>query len=53
LLKGALVRFILTTGANEPDALAEFAHPEGYVYDPSLTEVTNGRILLAMVRPPA
>ena len=53
LLKGALVRFILTTGADEPDALVEFAHPEGYVYDASLTEVTDGRIMLAMVRPPA
>jgi cytoplasmic iron level regulating protein YaaA (DUF328/UPF0246 family) len=53
LLKGALVAFILTTGADEPDALVEFAHPEGYVYDPSLTEVTDGRTVLAMVRPPA
>jgi cytoplasmic iron level regulating protein YaaA (DUF328/UPF0246 family) len=52
LLKGALVRFILETGADEPDALADFAHPEGYVYDTSLTEVTNGRTIVAMVRPP-
>ncbi len=53
LLKGALVRFILETGADEPDALAGFAHPEGYVYDPSLTEVIDGRTIIAMVRPPA
>jgi hypothetical protein len=51
LLKGALVRFILTTGADEPDALGEFTHPEGYVYDPTLTEVVDGRVLIAMVRP--
>lgn len=53
LLKGALVRFILETGADEPDALAGFTHPEGYVYDPTLTDVVDGRILIAMVRPPA
>ena len=53
LLKGALVRFILTTGADEPDALVEFDHPEGYRYDASLTEVNDSRIMLAMVRPPA
>ncbi|CAB4950721.1 MAG: peroxide stress protein YaaA [Actinobacteria bacterium] len=52
LLKGALVRFILETGADEPDALADFTHPEGYVYDSSLTEVIDGRIIVAMVRPP-
>lgn len=53
LLKGALVRFILETGADEPDALAGFDHPEAYVYDPSLTEVIDGRTIIAMVRPPA
>lgn len=52
LLKGALVRHILATGADEPDALLGFDHPEGYVYDSSLTEVIDGRIMLAMVRPP-
>ena len=52
LLKGALVRHILATGADEPDALVGFDHPEGYVYDSSLTEVIDGRIMLAMVRPP-
>lgn len=52
LLKGALVRFILETGADEPDALADFAHPEGYVYDPSLAETTDNRIIVVMARPP-
>ena len=31
LLKGALVRHVLATGADEPDALSAFEHPEGYV----------------------
>ena len=53
LLKGALVRFILETGADEPGALSTFTHPEGYEYDPSLTETINDRIVIAMVRPPA
>lgn len=51
LLKGALVRFILTTGADEPDALGEFTHPEGYVYDATLTELIDDRVIIAMVRP--
>ena len=51
LLKGALVRHVLATGADEPHALAAFTHPEGYRYDPSLTEVTKGRTIVSMVRP--
>ncbi len=51
LLKGALVKFILTTGADEADSLAEFTHPEGYVYDATLTELVNGRVIISMVRP--
>ena len=53
LLKGALVRHILATGADEPEALASFEHPQGYVYDPSLTTTEGDRIVVAMVRPPA
>lgn len=52
LLKGALVRHVLATGADEPDALAGFSHPEGYVYDPTLTEEAVDRTVVAMVRPP-
>ncbi len=52
LLKGALVRHVLATGADDPDALAAFEHPEGYVYDPSLTEQAKGRTVVSMVRPP-
>ena len=51
LLKGALVRHVLATGADEPDALAAFEHPQGYRYDPSLTELAKDRTLIAMVRP--
>lgn len=51
LLKGALVRHVLTTQLTDPDGLTSFAHPEGYVYDPSLTEERGGRVVLALVRP--
>jgi len=51
LLKGALVRFVLSTGADGPDALARFDHPEGYALDPTLTEESKGVTVLAMVRP--
>jgi len=51
LLKGALVRFVLATGADEPAALSRFTHPEDYVYDPSLTEESKGSTVLVMVRP--
>ena len=51
LLKGALVRHVLATGADEPDALAAFEHPEGYVYDASLTEDIGDRVVVSMVRP--
>ena len=51
LLKGALVRHILLTGADEPDALGGFTHPEGYVYEAGLTEVIDGRVMISMVRP--
>jgi len=34
-LKGALVRFICEHSVTSPDALVDFTHPEGYVYQPS------------------
>jgi len=37
LLKGALVRHLVATGIDEPDALRSFAHPAGYRYDPAAT----------------
>ncbi len=51
LLKGALVRYILETGADDPKALTKFRHPEGYKYDRSLSETTPNGIVLSMVRP--
>lgn len=50
LLKGALVRFILETGADDPKALATFRHPEGYRYDKSLTETSQSGTIISMVR---
>ncbi len=50
LLKGALVRYVLGTQLREPDGLANFTHPRGYRYDPSLTAERGGRVELAMVR---
>lgn len=34
LLKGALVRHLVTTGLDEPEGLVDFVHPAGYRYDP-------------------
>lgn len=51
LLKGALVRHVLATGADEPEALSSFEHPQGYRYDASLTEQGKGRTMVTMVRP--
>ena len=51
LLKGALVRYILETGADDPKALTTFRHPEGYKYDKRLTETTPNGTVLSMVRP--
>lgn len=50
LLKGALVRFVIETGADEPAALGRFRHPEGYRFDASLTEVTSSGTVVSMVR---
>lgn len=51
LLKGALVRHVLTTQLDDPAGLVEFTHPEGYTYDPTLTLEHDGRTDLAFVRP--
>jgi len=39
LLKGALVRHVLTTQLTDPAGLIDFEHPEGYEYRPDLTGV--------------
>ena len=46
LLKGSLVRWLVTTGATDVDALTEFEHPQGYRYDPAATERDGCRTAL-------
>jgi cytoplasmic iron level regulating protein YaaA (DUF328/UPF0246 family) len=41
LLKGSLVRWLLTDQPAGPDALASFDHPLGYRYDPASSDVTG------------
>ncbi|WP_421119464.1 YaaA family protein [Aquihabitans daechungensis] len=49
LLKGSLVRWLVTTGATDIDALAGFEHPQGYQYDPGAT-VRDGRLVALTFR---
>ena len=49
LLKGALVRHVVEHGLDDPDGLVDFDHPEGYRYDPSLTETTGTTTDIALV----
>jgi cytoplasmic iron level regulating protein YaaA (DUF328/UPF0246 family) len=39
LLKGALVRFLAESGADDPAALAPFRHPTGYRFDPGASDL--------------
>jgi cytoplasmic iron level regulating protein YaaA (DUF328/UPF0246 family) len=49
-LKGALVRHLLAHPNTAPDDLADWAHPSGYRYDPSL-DVSRGSLkVLSLVR---
>lgn len=50
LLKGALVRHLLATQLDDPAGLAAFEHPEGYRYEPGLTEQDGVRVQVALVR---
>ncbi len=49
LLKGALVRHVVEHGLDGPESLVDFEHPEGYRYDPSLTETTGTTTDIALV----
>ena len=49
LLKGSLVRWLVTTGSTDVDALAGFEHPQGYRYDPKAT-VREGRLVALTFR---
>ena len=48
LLKGALVRWLVTTGTADPRALADFEHPQGYRFDPGSSDLRRdgGAIVL-------
>lgn len=49
LLKGSLVRHVLTTGLDDPAGLAAFEHPLGYRYDPARTTEADGRTQVVLV----
>jgi cytoplasmic iron level regulating protein YaaA (DUF328/UPF0246 family) len=49
LLKGAVVRHVLATQLGDPAGLAEFEHPLGYVYRPSMTREVDGRTEVSLV----
>ena len=49
LLKGALVRHVLATQLDDPAGLVAFDHPEGYRYEPSLTEQDGSRLVVTLV----
>jgi len=49
LLKGALVRYVVETQLTDPAGLADFTHPEGYVYAPELTQVAGHLTEVALV----
>jgi uncharacterized protein len=49
LLKGALVRHVVTNQLREPDGLARFEHPQGYIYRPDLTTGTGDDVQVALV----
>ena len=50
LLKGALVRHVVTTQLTDPAGLVEFRHPEGYDYRPELSVVEGNREVVSLVR---
>lgn len=49
LLKGSLVRWLLTEQPGGPDALEDFDHPLGYRYDPSATTL-DGPLAAVVLR---
>jgi cytoplasmic iron level regulating protein YaaA (DUF328/UPF0246 family) len=49
LLKGALVRHLVTTGADDSTTLASFSHPQGYAYRPELTTVDGSVETVSLV----
>jgi len=49
LLKGALVRWLLTEDPAGPEALADFEHPLGYRFDPSASDL-SGPVVAVVLR---
>ena len=49
LLKGSLVRHVLSTQLRDPEGLAAFTHPEGYVYRPEHTQTVGKEVTVALV----
>ena len=49
LLKGALVRHLVDTGADDTSGLAAFSHPQGYTYRPELTTIDGTVETVSMV----
>ena len=49
LLKGALVRHVVAHQVEDPDALVDFEHPQGYVYRPELSDVKGLELDVALV----
>jgi cytoplasmic iron level regulating protein YaaA (DUF328/UPF0246 family) len=49
LLKGSLVRHVLATQLDDPAGLSAFEHPEGYRYEPSLTEEDGSQVAVTLV----
>src|SRR5690606_14645579 len=49
LLKGALVRHVVDGQVDDPEALVDFEHPQGYVYRPDLTVQDGNTIDIALV----
>ena len=51
LLKGALVRHLVTTGLDDPDGLRAFTHPAGYRYEPSLSDLDGDPATVVLRHP--
>ena len=49
LLKGALIQYVLEHQLTDPTKLVNFSHPEGYVFAPDLTEVTESSIDVSFI----
>ncbi len=51
LLKGALVRHLVTTGLDDPEGLVAFSHPAGYRYEPGLSDLDADPAVVVLRHP--